>query len=69
MIDTLIGRRFWLHPRSTVRKEGMLLSVDEHGICLKITMTNDCKYKVGDILFYSKSTPFSGVLLKDGEEE
>jgi len=78
MIDTLIGRRFWLYPNATVRKEGMLLSSDEHGLCFKITMSNDCKYKVGDIYFLSKSMRFNGILLvewlndtldKGGEEE
>jgi len=68
MIDTLIGRRFWIDPRSTTCKEVMLLSVDEWGFCFKITHDPSTNYHRGDIMFISKSHGFRAILLKDTYE-
>jgi len=65
VIETLIGRRFWLYPWNTYRNEGILLSVDEHGFCFKITKANDPKYKVGDIYFVSKGQGVTCVLIEE----
>jgi|5_EtaG_2_1085323.scaffolds.fasta_scaffold02374_7 hypothetical protein len=66
MIETLIGRNFLLYPRSTLRKEGILLSVDEHGFCFRITyQTDSTRYKVGDIYFISKGEGLTCVLMEE----
>ena len=68
MIDTLIGRRFWIYPSNTTRKYATLLSADEYGFCFKITYTTSKRYCLGDVMFMSKGTSFHAILLKETYE-
>tara|TARA_R100000544_G_scaffold29762_1_gene16077 strand:- start:318 stop:734 length:417 start_codon:yes stop_codon:yes gene_type:complete len=68
MIDTLIGRRFWIHPTDTSRKHATLLSADEYGFCFKIIYTTSIRYSLGDVMFISKGKGFHAILLKETYE-
>ena len=68
MINTLIGKTFHLFPDATYRIEGMLLDADEHGLCFRITMSHDPKYKVHAILFVSKGKGIVAILLEGNED-
>lgn len=64
----LIGKKVKLFPEDAVKKEAILLSMDQFGMVFEITSINHGAYtkptvKVGDKLFYSASTPVSLILI------
>ena len=75
-LEELIGETLWLWPNDSMRKEAILLAVDEYGFHFKMTVnpkayggTFGCmsSYKKGQIVFVSRANKLSWIqLTRDG---
>lgn len=62
---SLVGRKVKLFPNDTVRKEALILSMDQTGTLFEITRIDSAatRINVGDKIFYSPSFPLCFVLI------
>ena len=75
-LEELIGETLWLWPNDSMRKEAILLAVDEYGFHFKMTVnpsaqrgTFGCQsaYKAGQTIFVSRANKLSWIqLTRDG---
>ena len=76
MIDTMVGETLWLWPNDGMRKEAILLAVDEYGFHFKMTVNptaqrgtfgSQSAYRKGQTIFVSRNNKLIWVqLTKDG---
>lgn len=57
--DKYVGKKIWLWPIDSDKKEGIIEDVDDLGWTIKITNTQDHRrFPVGSVHFISHSKPF-----------
>lgn len=63
--ENYIGKEIQLYPGDTYKKWGIIEDVDNLGWTIKITDTENDKYRIGDRIFISHSKMFIFRFLED----
>lgn len=55
--NPMIGKKVRLYPSDTYRKIALIDNIDHLGFTFKILQSEDSRFKVGSVYFYSNAKP------------